>query len=109
MAKKRAESATRPLALVTGASSGVGLELARVFSQNGYDLLIAAEDPGIHEAKAELPKPGALVDSVQVDLATHDGVDSPPPSRPSCPRRWRPSTAARRPSSARSRTRSATS
>lgn len=75
MAKKKTEAATRPLALVTGASSGIGLELARVFLQNGFDLLIAAEDPGIEQAKAELSQPGALVDSLQVDLATYDGVE----------------------------------
>src|SRR5437764_914488 len=42
---------SKPLALVTGASSGIGYELAKVFAENGYDLVIAAEDAGIAEAK----------------------------------------------------------
>jgi short-subunit dehydrogenase len=34
----------RPFAVVTGASSGIGFELAKVFAENGFDLLITAED-----------------------------------------------------------------
>ncbi len=74
-----ADSTTaRPLALVTGASSGIGLELARLFVQNGYDVVIAAEDAGIEQAAAALRAEGgsaATIDAVQVDLATTDGVD----------------------------------
>ena len=44
----------RPFAIVTGASSGIGRELARLCAQNGYDLLIAADEPEIHEAAQEL-------------------------------------------------------
>ncbi len=40
----------RKLAVVTGASSGIGLELAKLFAADGYDVLIAAEDDGIHAA-----------------------------------------------------------
>jgi len=75
MAKKKTNAETRPLALVTGASSGIGLELAKQFVQNGFDLLIAAEDPGIHQARTELSKDGARVEALQVDLATYDGVE----------------------------------
>jgi short-subunit dehydrogenase len=67
-------SQRKPLALVTGASSGIGLELARQFGQNGFDLVIAAEDPGVSTAAADLRSTGADVQPVQVDLRTPDGV-----------------------------------
>jgi uncharacterized protein len=69
---------TRPLALVTGASSGIGLELARIFAQEGFDLVIAAEDEGIETAAAELRAMGlgGRVDAVRVDLTKRDGVDA---------------------------------
>lgn len=63
------------MALVTGASSGIGLELARQFGENGYDLLVNAEDDGIHAAARELSANGARVQAVQADLATIDGVE----------------------------------
>jgi len=44
------ENGTRPLAIVTGASSGIGYELARNCARNGYDLLIAADRPGLETA-----------------------------------------------------------
>ena len=64
----------RPLALVTGASSGIGLALARQAALNGYDLLIGADEPLV-QAAAELQALGAEVTSIQVDLATRQGVD----------------------------------
>src|SRR3954466_4076536 len=64
----------KPLALVTGASSGIGLELARQFGQNGFDLVISAEDAGLSAAAADLRSTGADVQTVQVDLRTPDGV-----------------------------------
>jgi short-subunit dehydrogenase len=66
---------TRPLALVTGASSGIGLELAKQFAQHDYDLLINAEDVGIDAASAELRSGGAEVRVVRADLSSEDGVD----------------------------------
>jgi uncharacterized protein len=68
-------SRSRQLALVTGASSGIGLELAWLFAENDYDLVIAAEDAGIEEAAAELRTTGATVEAIQVDLATREGVE----------------------------------
>ena len=67
---------TRPLAVVTGASSGIGYELAKQFANHGYDLVIAAEDAGINNAATELAILGAKIETVQVDLATYDGVET---------------------------------
>jgi short-subunit dehydrogenase len=64
----------RPFAVVTGASSGIGYELARQFVQNGFDVLMAAEDDGISEAARTLAD-GAYVEALKVDLATYDGVE----------------------------------
>jgi short-subunit dehydrogenase len=64
----------KPLALVTGASSGIGLELARQFGEHGFDLVVAAEDAGLTPATAELRGTGAEVQPIQVDLRTPDGV-----------------------------------
>ena len=71
-----ANSTTRSLAVVTGASSGIGYELAKQFAENGFDLVIAAENAGITEAAQTLQTLGAQVESVQVDLATYDGVET---------------------------------
>jgi short-subunit dehydrogenase len=69
------KTTTKPLALVTGASTGIGYELARQFAEHGYDLVIAADEAHITQAGSELRATGASVDSVQVDLATYDGVE----------------------------------
>jgi uncharacterized protein len=61
------------LAVVTGASSGIGYSLAKVFAENGYDLVIGAEDAGIQSAAADLQAHGVTVTPVQADLATFDG------------------------------------
>jgi short-subunit dehydrogenase len=68
-------SELKPLALVTGASSGIGYELARLCAENGFDLLIAADDPALEEAAQAFRSLGAEVDSVVVDLSTESGVD----------------------------------
>src|SRR3989440_13045341 len=65
----------RQFAVVTGASSGMGYELAGQFAQHGFDLLIAAEDGGIERAAADLGRDGGSVQAIQVDLATYDGVE----------------------------------
>lgn len=61
--------------VVTGASSGIGLELARIAAQEGSNLLIAADGPEIHTAAQELRGLGVEVDVVQADLSTREGVD----------------------------------
>ncbi len=65
----------RPLAVVTGASSGIGLELARQCASHGYDLVVAADRP-IEPAVLKLRVMGAQVRGVQADLSTVEGVDS---------------------------------
>jgi short-subunit dehydrogenase len=67
--------ATRPLAVVTGASSGIGRELARELAEREFDLLVAAEDDELEEAAGALGRTGVDVQAVRVDLSTADGVD----------------------------------
>ncbi|MGA8026006.1 MAG: SDR family NAD(P)-dependent oxidoreductase [Bryobacteraceae bacterium] len=69
-------SSTKPFAVVTGASSGIGLELAKQFAEHGFDLLIVSQSQNIAEAERELQALGAGVESFQADLATYDGVES---------------------------------
>lgn len=64
----------RPLALVTGASSGIGYNLARIAAEKGYDLIVAADRP-LEEAVLDFESLGACVDALQVDLASREGVD----------------------------------
>ena len=65
---------TQQFAVVTGASSGIGLELARQFASNGFDVLIAAEDAELSSAAGKLSAEGANVQAVRVDLATPAGA-----------------------------------
>jgi short-subunit dehydrogenase len=82
------EATSNPgLALVTGASSGIGFELARQFAEHGFDLVIAAEDDDIAVAADDLEGFGGQVEIVQVDLATEQGVEE----------LWRRTTALGRP------------
>jgi short-subunit dehydrogenase len=74
-AAKDINRSARPLAIVTGASSGIGLELAKQCAANGFDLLIAADEPQIDQARAMLEGYAGQVDTVVADLATIDGVD----------------------------------
>lgn len=66
----------RPLAIVTGASSGIGLELARLCAEAGFDLVIAADDPAIQDAAQSLRAMGAGVEALELDLAQLEAVDS---------------------------------
>ncbi|MDB4985883.1 MAG: oxidoreductase [Myxococcaceae bacterium] len=69
------QAQARPFAIVTGASTGIGLELAKCCAKHGFDLLIAADEAAIHEVARALQANGAQVESVQADLATEEGVD----------------------------------
>ncbi len=66
----------RPFAVVTGASTGIGLELARRCASEGFDLLIVADEPAIEEAALMLRVNGANVEALNADLATIEGVDA---------------------------------
>ena len=68
-------SSARPLALVTGASSGIGRELAKQFAENGFDLIVAAEDVELDDAVEELRGLGAHVAPVSVDLTRREDVE----------------------------------
>lgn len=67
-------TAARPLAVVTGASSGIGLELARIAAEQ-FDLVVVSDGPDIEQAAASIRTPGHPVMAVQADLATTEGVD----------------------------------
>jgi uncharacterized protein len=66
---------SRPLAVVTGASSGIGYELAKQFATNGFDLIVSAEDDAITTAARELEGLGASAEAVRADLAKPAGVE----------------------------------
>ena len=68
------EPQTKPLALVTGASSGIGFELAKQFATHGYDLIVNAEDAAIETAAVQLRAEGAEVIAVQADISEPEGV-----------------------------------
>jgi short-subunit dehydrogenase len=71
-----ADTTSRPLAVVTGASSGIGYELAKQFGQNGFDVVVAAEDAELAQAAARLrTDTDAQITPVQADLATVDGCE----------------------------------
>ena len=64
----------RPLAVVTGASSGIGRELALIAAREGFDLILAADRP-LEDAAVDARANGAKVEIVETDLATVQGVD----------------------------------
>jgi short-subunit dehydrogenase len=68
------EASPRPLAAVTGASSGIGREIALDLAGRGYDLVLCAEDAELDDAAAEVAAAGAEVTSVRADLRRPEGV-----------------------------------
>jgi short-subunit dehydrogenase len=69
-----AQAMANKLAVVTGASAGIGLEIAKLAAADGYDLIVAADTPFVNAA-AGLQNLGVDVQQVEADLATSDGVD----------------------------------
>jgi uncharacterized protein len=74
MASQYPASSSRPLGIVTGASSGIGRELALLAAREGFDLIVAA-DTSLQEVTTELEALGSRVTDVTVDLATREGCD----------------------------------
>jgi len=66
----------RKFAIVTGASTGIGFELASLAAENGYDLLVVADEPLIAAAAADFRRHGTDVMSLEADLSTIEGVDA---------------------------------
>ncbi len=62
-------------AIITGASTGIGFELAELAADAGYDLLVVADEPLIEAASRDFERPGITVESVEADLSTLEGVD----------------------------------
>ncbi|MES2495817.1 MAG: SDR family NAD(P)-dependent oxidoreductase [Pseudomonadota bacterium] len=62
-------------AIITGASTGIGFELAGLAAKDGYDLLIVADEMQIVAAADDLRARGATVDAIEADLSTIEGVD----------------------------------
>ena len=60
---------SKPFAIVTGASSGIGLELATICAREGFDLLVAADRSDIQSAADRFRDLGAAVTVVEADLA----------------------------------------
>jgi len=64
------------LAVVTGASTGIGRALAIVFAEHGFDLVLAADEPEVYAAAAEAVREDISVSAIEVDLATAQGVEA---------------------------------
>lgn len=69
------QTPTKQLALVTGASSGIGLQLAVQCARHGFDLIIVADEPEIHRAGETLREMGVTVETLEANLATEEGCD----------------------------------
>lgn len=67
---------SKGLAIVTGASTGIGFELATCAARDGYDLIVVANEPLIEAAARDLEQFGTTVRAIQADLSTIDGVDT---------------------------------
>jgi short-subunit dehydrogenase len=68
-------SDNRPLAIVTGASTGIGYELAKRCAEHSFDLIVAADEPQIEQSAQSFRTLGVAVEAVGADLATLEGVD----------------------------------
>jgi len=64
-----------PFAILTGASSSIGYELAKCCAHHGFDLLVAADEPQINSAADDFRKRGVTVEAIELDVATVDGND----------------------------------
>jgi short-subunit dehydrogenase len=67
---------TEKFAIITGASTGIGFELASIAAENGYDLLVVADEPLIESAAQDFRLHGVTVEAVDADLSTIEGVNT---------------------------------
>lgn len=65
----------RQLAVVTGASTGIGYHLAAICAKNGFDLIVAADEAAIRTAADDFRRLGVRVEAVEADLATAGGIE----------------------------------
>ena len=64
------------LSIVTGASTGIGLELARCCARDGMDIVVVANEPEIQQAAESLRSLGAgRIEAIEADLSSEAGVD----------------------------------
>jgi len=68
-------NSTKPLALVTGASNGIGRELGALFAAKGFDLVATGRSAATQEAAAEFTRLGAHTEAVQADLGVRGEVE----------------------------------
>jgi short-subunit dehydrogenase len=80
-------SSARPLAIITGASNGIGYQLALQLAQNGHDLVATGRSEKIFQAAEDFKRYGAEVTAVQADLSQPEEVE----------RFWKEATALGRP------------
>ena len=66
---------SRPFAVVTGASTGIGRELARQFAAHGFDVLVTADETALDVTAGQLAEHGTTIQEVVADLATPDGAE----------------------------------
>ena len=64
-----------PLAFVTGASSGIGYNLAKVLGERGHDLIITAESDRLDQAEADFRALGVSVFAIKADARKREEVD----------------------------------
>jgi len=77
-------SQAKPVALITGASAGIGKTFARKLAERGFDLiLVARRAPRLDEIARELPTD---VTTLAADLATEDGIRAVEQAIDDCPR-----------------------
>lgn len=65
----------KQIAFVTGASSGIGYNLAKVLAERGYDLIITSESERLDKAEADFRALGAEVFAVRADARKREEVD----------------------------------
>ncbi|QNE30890.1 SDR family NAD(P)-dependent oxidoreductase [Sphingomonas sp. NBWT7] len=63
------------LAIITGASTGIGFELASIAAREGYDIIVVADEPLINAAARDFEQFGTKVEAVEADLSSIEGVD----------------------------------